>query len=53
MNDTDRINGLSLLVGDLVGTLVADGRMSDAEANRWTRQADAIATGDPEHATRG
>ncbi|MEU3233171.1 hypothetical protein [Nocardiopsis alba] len=51
MNNTDRINGLSMLVGDLVNGLVADGRMTEAEAERWTRQADAIATGDPERVT--
>jgi hypothetical protein len=51
VNHADRVNGLSLLVTDLVGDLVADGRMTEAEADGWTRQAHAIASGDPDRIT--
>lgn len=46
MNNTDRINGLSLLVSDLVWSLVHEGRMTEAEAERWERDAAAIVQGD-------
>lgn len=47
MNEADRVNGLSLLVADLVWGLVHEGRMSDAEAEHWERQAAALVSGDP------
>ncbi|WP_431888753.1 hypothetical protein [Nocardiopsis alba] len=43
----DRVNGLSLLVTDLVYGLVADGRMTPDEADMWERHAEAIVCADP------
>ncbi|MFB8770946.1 hypothetical protein VSQ78_24865 [Nocardiopsis alba] len=44
MTPTDTINGLSLLITDLLTDLVADGRMTEAEAAKWEREAAAIVT---------